>query len=106
MGGHACRMIGRTIWLVSITGVMVNHNFDFLKRVYQEDPEVFYEYTRNAIDTFIASLPVERQRRAKGVQWRIYMELRHLDPTERMDRMIELFWYRVGEFQHMLNGGK
>ena len=82
---------------------MTNLDFDFLKELYQEDPEQFYEYTRNAIDTFIASLPEDRQRRARGIQWRLDMELRkYKDPVARMNRMVELFWQQVGEFQRVL----
>lgn len=82
---------------------MTNFDFDFLKELYQEDPEQFHEYTRNAINTFIDSLPEDRQRRAKGTQWKLDMELRkYKDPVARMNRMVELFWQQVGEFQQIL----
>jgi hypothetical protein len=82
---------------------MTNFDFDFLKELYQEDPQRFHEYTRNVINTFIDSLPEDRQRRAKGIQWKLDMGLRkYKDPVARMNRMVELFWQQVGEFQQIL----
>jgi hypothetical protein len=47
----------------------------------------------------------ERRLKLEQMQWRIDAELRkYKDPVARMNRMCELFWDGVKEFNEVLNG--
>jgi hypothetical protein len=79
-------------------------DFDELVQMHQEDPEAFEREQRRIIDDFIESLPNESSKqKARQFQFRIDRELRpYKDPTARMNKMVELFWEGVKEFQHAL----
>lgn len=79
-------------------------DFDDLVKMYQEDPEAFEREHRQVIDRFIETLPSEDGKlRARQFQFRIDRELRPFkDPVARMNKMMELFWEGVKEFQHTL----
>jgi len=68
------------------------------------NPEAF-AVRRNAIlEEYFQSLPEDRALRARQFQWRLDNELRpYKDPVARMNRMVELFWTGVKDFQQVLN---
>jgi hypothetical protein len=79
-------------------------DFDDLVKMYQEDPEAFDRERQELIDDFINSLPNEDCKlRARQFQFRIDRELhQYKDPVARMNKMVELFWEGVKEFQYVL----
>lgn len=79
-------------------------DFDDLVRMYQEDPDGFDRERREVINDFIEHLPNENCKlKARQLQFRIDRELHSFkDPTARMNRMVELFWEEVKEFQYVL----
>lgn len=76
-------------------------NFDQMKDM---TPEELLAYKEKLIETFISSVPEERQQRLRQLQWKIDGELRkYKDPIAKMNKMTELFWEGVGQFQETLN---
>ena len=75
-----------------------------LAQMFQDDPDEFDRYCAAQIDKIIDALPEERRERARCQQWRITQDLRHYkDPIARMNKMVELFWLGVKDFQNVLN---
>lgn len=75
-----------------------------LSGLYEKDPEKFEEISKKIFNTFIESLPKERQKRARGIQFQIDTELsRYKDPVVRMNRMVELFWKQFANFHGVLH---
>ena len=76
-------------------------NFDQMKDM---SPDELEEYKKKLIETYITSLPEEKQHRLRQLQWKIDGELRkYKDPIARMNRMTELFWEGVGHFKNALS---
>lgn len=74
-----------------------------LGQLYRRDPDSFEEQSRALIRSLISEFPEEHQARAYGLQLKIDAELsRYKDPVARMNRMVELFWQGVGDFQEVL----
>lgn len=68
--------------------------------LYRKDPEAFEAMRRLLIEQTIEGFPEEHRARAYGLQFRIDAELsRYKDPVARMNRMVELFWDGVQEFE-------
>lgn len=84
----------------------MDFDFDKMKDLHEENPSEFEATARKMIDDYIDTLPSEeRKRRARGVQFVIDSKLSHIkDPIARMNKMVELFWAGVSEFQNTLNG--
>ena len=81
----------------------MNTDFDFLSNLYKEDPKAFEEYRLEVLEELFNSLPEERQVKARQFQWRLESDLRNYkDPIAKYNRMVELFWKQVEEFQRVL----
>ena len=82
------------------------YDFDALSELNKTDPEQFQMATRQMIDDFIAGIPDEASRRkCAGLQFKLDHELsKHTDPISRMNRMIELLWDGVYQFNNALKG--
>lgn len=73
-------------------------DFDDMVRLYQEDPETFEAEAKEAVESYISSVPEECQQRLRQLQWKIDNELRKFkDPIARMNHMIEIFYSMVQE---------
>ncbi len=72
-------------------------NFDQMKDMTTEE---LIAYKDKVIETYISSLPEERQQRLRQLQWTIDGELRkYKDPIAKMNKMTELFWNGFSKFQ-------
>ena len=61
-------------------------------------------YTRQDIEDYINSLPEDRQEHARQMQWKIDQTLdRCKDDKQRYNKMVEVFWKGVIEFQEVLS---
>lgn len=70
----------------------------------RQDPEAFQYRAKAILEEYFASLPEDQAQRARQFQWRLDNELRHyVDPVARMNKMVELFWAGVKDFQKVLN---
>jgi len=88
---------------ISPKSTFMNVTFDELKTLYETDPAAAEEKAKQIIDDYISTLEPEKQARAQAFQWRIEQDLRKFkDPTARMNKMIEMFWRGVREFQKVL----
>lgn len=68
-------------------------------------PEQFTRYKQEIIEDFFAHIPEENQHRLRAIQWRLDRELeKYTDPVARYNKMVELFWKQVFQFQSVLNG--
>lgn len=73
-------------------------DFDDMVKMYQDDPDGFEAEAREAIDSFISSVPEECQQQLRQLQWKIDGTLRPFkDPVARMNKMVEIFWPMVQE---------
>lgn len=61
---------------------------------------------QSALQSFLEGIEdPERKKRLLAMQWRIDQELdRCKDPTQRYNKMVELFWEGVGKFRDTLGG--
>ncbi len=74
-------------------------NFDQMKDMTTEE---LIAYKDEVIETYISSLPEERQQPLRQLQWTIDGELRkYKDPIAKMNKMAELFWNGVFKFQEV-----
>jgi hypothetical protein len=72
-------------------------NFDQMKDMSHEE---LLAYKEQLIELYISSLPEDRQRPLRQLQWTIDGELRkYKDPIAKMNKMAELFWNQFSEFQ-------
>jgi hypothetical protein len=80
-------------------------DYELLSKLYKDDPEEFERERKRILESYFDSLPEERQKKARQIQWQIEGELRkYKDPIARMNRMVELFWEQTNEFKDTLNG--
>lgn len=92
---------------ISPRSTMMNVTFDELKTLFETDPVAAEQKANEIIEEYIMTLPDERQQRVRAINWRIQQELRHVkDPTARMNKMVEMFWNGVKEFQDVLKSPK
>jgi hypothetical protein len=82
------------------------YDFDALSELYKADPEQFQVATRQLIDDFIASIPDDVSRRkCAGLQFKLDHELgKYADPISRMNRMVEILFDGVYQFNNALKG--
>lgn len=78
-------------------------DFEKLREANERDPEEAYQLGRGMIEDYINSLPEDRQQRLRGMQFTIDQTLsKYKDPVARMNKMVELFWQGVYEFESTL----
>lgn len=88
---------------ISPRATFMNVTFDELKTLFENDPPAAEVKVKEIMDEYITTLTPERKQRAEAFNWRIQQDLRNFkDPTARMNRMVEMFWTGVKEFQHVL----
>lgn len=81
----------------------MNVTFDELKSLFENDPPAAEIKVKEIMAEYISSLAPDRKQRAEAFNWRIQQELRNFkDPVARMNRMVEMFWAGVKEFQQTL----
>jgi hypothetical protein len=72
--------------------------------LYRRDPARFEVVSRELIRRTIESFPPERRQRALGMQFRLEATLnRYRDPVARMNKMVEILWEHLRQFQEALN---
>jgi len=78
---------------------------DELAELYKTDPEEFERITRAEIDRIIEGADPEYRNRLRGLQFTIDTKLSKCkDPVARLNKMIELFWAGLDEFNIALDG--
>jgi hypothetical protein len=84
----------------------VKHEFDYLVKLFKEDPQKFEKCQRAAITEFIESRSTEtHKQRLRCFQWKLEQELNHYkDPIARLNIMVEKFWAGVINFDNVLKG--
>jgi len=76
-------------------------DFDQMKDM---SPDELLAHKEKIIETYISSVPPERQQRLRQLQWKIDGELRkYKDPIAKMNRMAEMFWEGVTQFKEVMN---
>ena len=71
-----------------------------LEQLAQTDPEALEAYFRAEIDRVIESAPEHRRDRLRALQWSIDNKLNLCkDPTQRFNKMVEIFWEGFHKFQ-------
>lgn len=79
-------------------------HYERLSRLYRTDPQQFEEERRRLIRETIETFGYDHQRKAYGLQFRIDSQLRrYRDPVMRMNKMVEIFWKGVYEFQEVMS---
>lgn len=82
----------------------MEHDFDYMKNLYIEDPVKFEELTDGMIDDAINNARPENREQLRAKQWRLQQELGKIaNPVERMNRMICIFWEGVADFKEVLS---
>ncbi len=85
---------------------MINFNFDEFVALFAHDPEAAQAKADALVEDYISSLDADKQQRARAYHWRLQQELRHYkDPIARMNKMVELFWKGVNQFNAVLGQG-
>jgi hypothetical protein len=78
--------------------------YERLSRMYREDPQQFEEERLRLIRETIEGFAGEHRQKAYGLQFRIDCQLRrYKDPVMRMNKMVEIFWEGVYDFQEAMN---
>ena len=71
------------------------------------DPEAFEEKRREILEANMIKMCngcEEKLARCRAIQWRLDQELsKYVDPVARYNKMIEIFWKQVAQFQLSLN---
>jgi hypothetical protein len=67
-------------------------DFDHLLKLAERDPVKFEALRQRTIDTYIATLPDERQMHMRRLQWRIDQERRNRSPLSACIRISGLMW--------------
>lgn len=82
----------------------INQLMPQLEQYAGTDEEKFEEIRAEIIRAAIDGYPQEYRKRAEGIQFALDSELdRYKNPVSRMNRMVELFWEKVDEFNVALN---
>jgi hypothetical protein len=78
--------------------------YEKLNKVRQEDPDAFEREANLIRNEFFDSIEDdERRLHLQQLQFRLDGELRHYkDPVARMNKMVEIFWKGVNEFQQTI----
>ena len=70
-----------------------NIDFDSWSEIAKTDPETFEAMRREVIDNFIDSVPEERQRRLRGLQWQIdCLRARAGNPLSACIQISRMMW--------------
>lgn len=70
----------------------------------ENNPDKFEAIRAELIEALLESFPDEYRQRARGIQFALDCELRkYKNPVSRMNRMVEIFWKQVDEFQAAVN---
>ena len=86
------------------TNKQIEQMLQQLDGLFEKDPKRFETLRKNIIDTTISCYPEKFQQRAKGIQFTLDAELDRIkNPVARMNRMVEIFWQKVDEFQAVVN---
>jgi hypothetical protein len=73
----------------------VNHSrfdFDYLTKLAQTNPSEFEQLRLSAIESYIATLPAERQQKMRRLQWRIDQERRNHTPMGACVKLSKMMW--------------
>ena len=71
----------------------------------RDDPEAFEAKKNEILEGAFERMPKELQRRMRLQQWSLDEQLARIkDPTQRYNKMVELFWEGFGRFHDALNG--
>jgi hypothetical protein len=77
--------------------------YEHLSRLYREDPLLFEEERLRIIRNTIEGFDREHRQKAYGLQFKIDCQLRRYnDPVMRMNKMVEIFWEGVYDFQEAM----
>ena len=78
--------------------------YERLNNIRQENPDAFDQEAKIILDEFFESIEDENKRiHLQQLQFRLEGELRHYkDPIARMNKMVEIFWEGVKEFQQTI----
>ena len=74
-------------------------DFDYLTGLARSNPSEFERFRMHAIESYIATLPADRQQRMRRLQWRIDQELRHHTPMGACLKLSKMMW------DHLLGPG-
>ena len=78
-----------------------------LEQLAKTDPEALEAYLRAEVDRIISLAPEHHRERLRGLQWRIDNELKLCkDPTQRFNKMVEIFWEGFHKFKDTVDGVK
>jgi hypothetical protein len=79
-------------------------NIARLGELHRRDPEAFEALRKQIIVEAIEKFPDSHRARAYGLQFRLDHELsRYKDPISRMNRMVEIFWEGVHQFESVIS---
>jgi hypothetical protein len=88
---------------ISPSPVIMKLTFEDLKTLSESNPDAVEEKVQEILEEYIQTLAPERQQRARAYNWRVQQELRKFkDPIARMNKMVEMFWKGVRQFQTAL----
>lgn len=77
----------------------MQYDFEYLKDLYEKDPDEFEIVTTSMINDVIATAREKNREILRAKQWRLHQDLKKIkDPLERMNRMVSIFWSGVNEF--------
>jgi hypothetical protein len=78
--------------------------YERLNKLRQENPDEVESERKKILDEFFDSIEDDDRRlHLQQLQFRLDGELRHYkDPVARMNKMIEIFWKGVNEFQQTI----
>lgn len=75
---------------------MQKFDFEEWKTLAETDPAAFEVRRQQELDALITAAPSHRQRRLRGLQWRINIERsRHKDPRVSCEKAFEMMWQSV-----------
>ena len=88
---------------ISPTPVIMSLTFEDLKTLSETNPDAVEGKVQEILEEYIQTLDPVRQQRARAYNWRLQQELRKFkDPVARMNKMVEMFWKGVQQFQTAL----
>jgi len=80
-------------------------SYDYLSKLYKDDPKEFERHTRAMIEAQIQNAPPYLQLKLRALQSELLAELSHYKhPVARMNRMVELFWEKTILLRDALKG--
>jgi hypothetical protein len=67
-------------------------DFDYLIELAQTNPSEFEQLRVSAIESYISTLPAERQQKMRRLQWRIDQERRNHTPMGACVKLSKMMW--------------